>query len=55
VLGFDGTNATLKTTTTQSGQLIFAASNDSIWLVLRPTIGTTPKPPVISAGQVTGG
>jgi Flp pilus assembly protein CpaB len=55
VLGFDGTNATLKATTTQSGQLIFAASNDSIWLVLRPTIGTTPKPPVISAGQVTGG
>jgi Flp pilus assembly protein CpaB len=55
VLGFDGTNATLKATTTQSGQLIFAASNDSIWLVLRPTIGTTPKPPVIGASQVTGG
>jgi Flp pilus assembly protein CpaB len=55
VLGFDGTNATLKATPTQSGQLIFASSNDSIWLVLRPTIGTTPKPPVISAGQVTGG
>ena len=55
VLGFDGTNATLKATTTQSGQLIFASSNDSIWLVLRPTIGTTPKPPVIGASQVTGG
>jgi len=55
VLGFDGTNATLKATPTQSGQLIFASSNDSIWLVLRPTIGTTPKPPVIGASQVTGG
>jgi Flp pilus assembly protein CpaB len=55
VLGFDGTNATLKATPTQTGQLIFASSNDSIWLVLRPTIGTTPKPPVIGASQVTGG
>jgi Flp pilus assembly protein CpaB len=55
VLGFDGTNATLKATPTQSGQLIFASSNDSIWLVLRPTIGTTPKAPVIGASQVTGG
>ena len=55
VLGFDGTNVTLKATPTESGQLIFASSNDSIWLVLRPTIGTTPKPPVVSASQVTGG
>jgi len=55
VLGFNGASATLRATPTQSGQLIYAASNDSIWLVLRPTIGTTPKPPVISASQVTGG
>jgi Flp pilus assembly protein CpaB len=55
VLGFNGTNVTLRATPTQSGQLIFASSNDSIWLVLRPTIGTTPKPPVIGASQVTGG
>ena len=55
VLGFDGTNVTLKATPTESGQLIFASSNDSIWLVLRPTIGTTPKSPVVSASQVTGG
>jgi len=55
VLGFNGTNVTLKATPTQSGQLIFASSNDAIWLVLRPTIGTTPKPPVIGAAQVTGG
>ncbi len=55
VLGFNGANVTLKATPTQSGQLIFASSNDSIWLVLRPTIGSTPKPPVIGAAQVTGG
>jgi Flp pilus assembly protein CpaB len=55
VLGVNGSNVTLRATTTQSGQLIYASSNDLIWLVLRPTIGTTPKPPVISAGQVTGG
>jgi Flp pilus assembly protein CpaB len=55
VLGFTGTNVTLRATPTQSGQLIFASSNDSIWLVLRPTIGSTPKPPVIGASQVTGG
>jgi Flp pilus assembly protein CpaB len=54
VLGISGANVTLRTTPTQSGQLIYASSNDTIWLVLRPTIGTTPKPPVIGAGQVTG-
>jgi Flp pilus assembly protein CpaB len=55
VLGLNGANVTLRATPTQSGQLIFASSNDQIWLVLRPTIGTTPKPPVIGASQVTGG
>jgi Flp pilus assembly protein CpaB len=50
-----GGNVTLRATPTQAGQLIYASSNDVIWLALRPTIGTTPKPPVISAGQVTGG
>jgi Flp pilus assembly protein CpaB len=55
VLGFDGSNVTLRATTTQSGQLIFASSNDEIWLTIRPPTGTTPKPPVISASQVTGG
>jgi Flp pilus assembly protein CpaB len=54
VLGFDGSNVTLRATPTQSGQLIFASSNDQIWLTIRPTIGTTPKPPVIGPGQVTG-
>jgi Flp pilus assembly protein CpaB len=51
----DGGNVTLRTTPTQAGQLIFASSNDSLWLVLRPTIGTNPKPPTIGANQVTGG
>jgi Flp pilus assembly protein CpaB len=55
VLGISGDNVTFRATTTQAGQLIYASSNASIWLVLRPTIGTVTKPPVISAGQVTGG
>ncbi len=56
VLGINGANVTLRTSTPrQAGQLIYASSNDVIWLVLRPTIGTTPKPPVITAGAVTGG
>jgi len=55
VLGINGANVTLRTTPRQSGQLIYASSNDVIWLALRPTIGTTPKPPVITAGAVTGG
>jgi Flp pilus assembly protein CpaB len=50
-----GGNVTLRTTPTQAGQIIYASSNDQIWLVLRPTIGTTAKkPPVIGAAQVTG-
>jgi Flp pilus assembly protein CpaB len=55
VLNVTGGNVTLEATPTQSGQLIYASTNGTIWLALRPTIGTTPKPPVISAGQVTGG
>jgi Flp pilus assembly protein CpaB len=50
-----GGNVTLRATPTQAGQIIYASSNDQIWLVLRPTIGTTPKPPIISASQVAGG
>ena len=55
VLNVSGGNVTLEATPTESGQLIFASTNDSIWLVLRPTIGTKPKPPVISSNMVTGG
>jgi Flp pilus assembly protein CpaB len=56
VLNAVGGNVTLRSNPRQAGQLIFASSNDQIWLVLRPTIGTvTNKPPVISASSVTGG
>jgi Flp pilus assembly protein CpaB len=53
VLGVDGGNVTLEASPTQSGQIIYASTNDSIWLALRPTIATKTKPPVI--GSVTGG
>jgi pilus assembly protein CpaB len=54
--GTEGGNVTLRANPKQAGQLIFASSNDQIWLVLRPTIGTvSKKPPVISASNVTGG
>jgi Flp pilus assembly protein CpaB len=52
VLGVDGGNVTLRATPTQSGQIIYASTNTQIWLVLRPTIGTITKPPVI--GTVIG-
>ena len=55
VLGINGANVTFRATPRQAGQLIYASSNDVIWLALRPTIGTTPKPPLITAGAVTGG
>jgi Flp pilus assembly protein CpaB len=52
----DGGNVTLMATARQAGQLIYASSNATIWLALRPTLGTTFKrPPVISAGAVVGG
>lgn len=54
VLGVSGGNVTLRATPTQAGQIIYASSNDSIWLALRPTIGTITKPPVIGSNLVTG-
>jgi Flp pilus assembly protein CpaB len=50
----DGGNVTLRATPTQAGTLLYASQNASIWLVLRPTIGTTPKPPVISSNALVG-
>jgi Flp pilus assembly protein CpaB len=50
----DGGNVTLRATPTQAGTLIYAANNAQIWLTLRPTIATTPKPPVIGTGNLTG-
>jgi pilus assembly protein CpaB len=54
VLGISGDNVTLRGTPTQAGTLIYAATNASIYLTLRPTIGTTPKPPVISSHNLVG-
>ena len=52
--GASGGNVTLRATPTQAGTLIYASANAQIWLVLRPTIGTTPKPPVISNNALVG-
>ncbi len=48
VLGTSGGNVTLRTDPQQAGQLIFASENASLWLVLRPTVGSMEKPPPIS-------
>lgn len=51
-----GGNVTLEaTSTTQAGTLIFASENAAIWLVLRPTNGSTGKPPTISVANLLGG
>jgi Flp pilus assembly protein CpaB len=56
VLGVNGANVTLRAATpAQAGQIIYASTNTQIWLALRPAVGTKTKPPVISAGSVTGG
>jgi Flp pilus assembly protein CpaB len=55
VLGVSGGDVTLEATPTQSGQIIYASTNDQIWLTLRPANGTKTKPPVIGAGSVVGG
>jgi len=56
VLNVGGGNVTLRATPTQAGQIIYASTNAQIWLTLRNTISTNlKKPPVISAGSVTGG
>jgi Flp pilus assembly protein CpaB len=48
VLGVSGGNVTFRATPTQAGKLIWASQNSHIWLVLRPTVGSVTKPPVIS-------
>jgi Flp pilus assembly protein CpaB len=55
VLGLSGDNVTLRAETpAQAGTLIYAAQNATIWLVLRPTIGTKTKSPVIGSGNLGG-
>jgi pilus assembly protein CpaB len=49
--GTNGGNVTLRATAKQAGQIIFASTNATIWLVLRPTVGTVTKlPPISSVG-----
>jgi Flp pilus assembly protein CpaB len=52
--GSGGGNVTLRATPTQAGQLMYASANTTIWLALRPTIGTVTKPPVITSNAVIG-
>jgi Flp pilus assembly protein CpaB len=50
-----GGNVTLRTNERQAGQVIYASQNAQIWLVLRPTVGTTTKKaPTIGASDLTG-
>jgi len=53
--GTNGGNVTLRATPKQAGELIFASQNAKIWLVLRPTVGsTTTKPPVVTTNDLLG-
>jgi Flp pilus assembly protein CpaB len=54
VLGVNGGNVTLRATPTQAGTLIYASQNSQPWLVLRPTVATVTKPPVISSNNLGG-
>jgi Flp pilus assembly protein CpaB len=55
VLGRTGSNVTLRATSKQSGELIFASENAKIWLVLRPTIGSKDHTqPLIGVGNLLG-
>jgi Flp pilus assembly protein CpaB len=57
VLGVDGGNVTLEAANPkQAGQIIFASTNDQIWLALRNQVSANaPKSPTVGAGDVTGG
>lgn len=57
VLGVNGGNVTLEATTpAQAGQIIYASTNDQIWLALRNTVSVNLKSaPVIGATSVAGG
>jgi Flp pilus assembly protein CpaB len=52
VLGISGDNVTFRATPTQAGTLIYASTNAQLWLTLRPTIASTPKPPTIGASSL---
>jgi Flp pilus assembly protein CpaB len=40
ILGIDGGNVTFRANAVQAGELIYASQNGSIWLALRPTVGS---------------
>lgn len=48
IIGVDGSNVTFRASPVQSGVLISASQNGSVWLVLRPTVGSIVKgaPPI---------
>ena len=51
-----GGNVTLQATPTQAGKLIYASLNAQLWLVLRPTVGSTSKAtPEITASSLLNG
>jgi pilus assembly protein CpaB len=52
VLGVNGGNVTMRATPTQAGTLIYASQNSQPWLVLRPTVATVTKSPVISSNNL---
>ena len=55
VLGVSGGNVTMEATPRQTGQIIYASTNDQIWLALRNTVSRNlARPPVIT-GNLTGG
>jgi Flp pilus assembly protein CpaB len=54
VLGLSGDNVTLRTTPQQAGQMIWASQQDQPWLVLRLTVGSTPKLQPVSGIKAGG-
>jgi Flp pilus assembly protein CpaB len=55
VLGVNGGNVTLRAgTPAQAGTLIYASQNSQLWLVLRPTVASMKKAPVIGANNLSG-
>jgi hypothetical protein len=54
VLNTSDGNVTLLATPAQAGRIIYASENYQLWLVLRPTIGTKPKLPIITGVKAGG-
>jgi Flp pilus assembly protein CpaB len=52
VLGVNGGNVTFRATPAQAGTLIYASQNSTVYLTLRPTVGSMTKPPVISSNNL---